>query len=206
MLWKPPRMVWSSTGERSPFSHGVNRTPWDPTGTDGATSLRVPKKPSGGPEAAAAARLGAGGEGVVGEEQVVAQPGQAGAPRLVLVGHQVAARDPRGEGGDVGQRVGLLEGDVAADPARRADVEVAVEVGHGARTDGGRVQVPGAGDDRRPRQQAELGGGGGGQPAEHAAGRHQVGQLGALQAGQLDRARRHRRWRRCRGCPSPSAR
>ncbi len=47
MLWKPPRMVWSSTGERSPLSHGVNRTPWEPTGTDAATSLRTPKKSGG---------------------------------------------------------------------------------------------------------------------------------------------------------------
>ena len=53
--------------------------------------------------------------------------------------------------------VGLLERDVAADPARGADVEVAVEVGHGARADGGRVQVPGARHDGRPGQQAELG-------------------------------------------------
>src|ERR1700722_17992914 len=48
MLWKPPRMVWSSTGERSPFSHGVNRTPWEPTGTADASSLRTPKKLAGG--------------------------------------------------------------------------------------------------------------------------------------------------------------
>ena len=48
-LWKPPRIVWSSTGVRSPFSQGVNRTPWAPAGTDAAMSLRMPKKPSGGP-------------------------------------------------------------------------------------------------------------------------------------------------------------
>ena len=48
-LWKPPRMVWSSTGERSPLSHGVKSTPWAPTGTDEATSLSVAKKPSGAP-------------------------------------------------------------------------------------------------------------------------------------------------------------
>src|ERR1700729_2868283 len=55
MLWKPPRMVWSSTGERSPFSQGVNRTPCEPTGTDAATSLRRAKKLSGGPAVAGAA-------------------------------------------------------------------------------------------------------------------------------------------------------
>src|ERR1700684_905426 len=42
-LWKPPRMVWSSTGERSPFSQGVKTTPWEPTGTDAATSVRGAK-------------------------------------------------------------------------------------------------------------------------------------------------------------------
>ena len=48
MLWKPPRMVWSSTGERSPFNQGVNMTPWAPGGTDAATSLSVPKTSAGG--------------------------------------------------------------------------------------------------------------------------------------------------------------
>ena len=179
MLWKPPRMVWSSTGERSPFSQGVKRTPCAPAGTDEAMSLRMPKKPSGAPAAPA------GGQRVVGEEQVVAHPGQAGAAGLVLVGQQVATRDPRGDGGDVRQRVGLLEGDVAADPAGGPDVEVGVEVGHGARAHGGRVEVARPGDDRRAGQQAELGGGGGGQATEHAAGRDEVGQLRAHQAGQL---------------------
>ena len=46
-LWKPPRMVWSSTGERSPFSHGVNMTPWAPGGTEAATALSMPKKSAG---------------------------------------------------------------------------------------------------------------------------------------------------------------
>src|SRR3984957_3100329 len=54
MLWKPPRMVWSSTGERSPFSHGVNSTPCEPTGTADASSLRTPKKLAGGAAASAA--------------------------------------------------------------------------------------------------------------------------------------------------------
>ena len=141
---------------------------------------------SGGPVDVAHRRRGSGGggQGVVGEEDVVAQPGQAGAPRLVLVGHQVAARDARGEGGDVGQRVRLLERDVATDPARGADVEMAVEVGHGARADGGRVQVTRAGHDRRAGEQAELGGGGRVEAAQHAAGRDQLGQRGPLQAGQ----------------------
>ena len=151
MLWKPPRMVWSSTGERSPFSQGVNRTPCAPGGTDAAISFSVPKKRRVRRRRPVRRR-----QGVAGEEQVVAQPGQARAPRLVLVGHEVAAGDARGDRGDVGQRIGLLEGDVAADPARRADVEVAVEVGHGARADGGGVQVAGAGDDRRAGQQPEL--------------------------------------------------
>ena len=98
MLWKPPRMVWSSTGERSPLSQGVNRTPWEPAGTEAATSLRRAE------EVRRAAAPAGGGQGVVGKEHVVAQPGEAGAPRLVLVGHQVAAGDARGDGRDVGQR------------------------------------------------------------------------------------------------------
>src|ERR1700722_4249007 len=61
MLWKPPRMVWSSTGERSPFSHGVNRTPWEPTGTDDASSLRTPKKLAGA-RTGEAGMVAAGGE------------------------------------------------------------------------------------------------------------------------------------------------
>ena len=152
MLWKPPRMVWSSTGERSPLSQGVNSTPCAPAGTDAGHVVERAEEAVG--------RAGVAGrrQGVAGEQQVVAQPGQAGPAGLVLVGHQVAARDPRGDGRDVGQRVGLLEGDVAADPARGADVEVGVEVGHGARAHGGRVEVARPGHDRRAGQQAELGG------------------------------------------------
>ena len=176
-LWKPPRMVWSSTGERSPFSQGVKRTPRDPGGTAPAISFSVPKTSSG---------TSAASERVVGEEHVVAQPGEAGAAGLVFVRDEVAPGDARRDGRDVGQRVGLLEGYVAADPARRTDVEVSLEVGHGTGPDGRRVQVPRAGHDRCPGEQAELARRAGGETAQHAPGRHQVGQLGALEAGQLD--------------------
>src|SRR3984957_10722886 len=73
-LWKPPRMVWSSTGERSPFSQGVNRTPWEPTGTDAATSLRVAKKLSGGPAVDGVAERASAGKSTLSRNQVKQAP------------------------------------------------------------------------------------------------------------------------------------
>ena len=125
-------------------------------------------------------------ERIAREQQVVPQPGEAGARGLVLVRHQVAAGKARGDGGDVGQGVGLLEGHVAADPARRPDVEVPVEVLHRAGSDGGRMEVGGAGDDRSARQEAELGRRGGRHAPEDAAGRHEFGQGAPLEPGQVD--------------------
>src|SRR6202451_872885 len=74
MLWKPPRMVWSSTGERSPFSHGVNRTPWEPTGTADASSLRTPKKLAGGREAVAGGESASAGKSRLSRSQVRQAP------------------------------------------------------------------------------------------------------------------------------------
>src|SRR6202451_4783703 len=74
MLWKPPRMVWSSTGERSPFSQGVNRTPWDPTGTDAATSLRVAKTSAGGTAGAVAGERASSGKSRLSRSQVRQAP------------------------------------------------------------------------------------------------------------------------------------
>ena len=42
-LWKPPRIVWSSTGERSPLSHGVNSTRPLPGATDSTMSFMASK-------------------------------------------------------------------------------------------------------------------------------------------------------------------
>ena len=42
-LWNPPRTVWSSTGDRSPLSHGVNSTRPLPTGAAAAMAFMVSK-------------------------------------------------------------------------------------------------------------------------------------------------------------------
>ena len=47
-LWKPPRMVWSSTGERSPLSQGVNSTPWAPAGTEAGQVVQRGEEVRGG--------------------------------------------------------------------------------------------------------------------------------------------------------------
>ena len=125
-------------------------------------------------------------EQVVRKQEVVTQPGEARPPGLVLVGDEVAAGYPRRDGSDVGEGVGLLERHMAADPARRPDVQMAGEVPHGARSDGSRVQVARAGDDRRPLEQAELARCRLRQPAEHAPRRHEIGQLGPVEAGRFD--------------------
>ncbi len=137
--------------------------------------------------------LTAAGADAAGERQritrvqhVVAQPRQARPARLVLVGDQVPALDPRRDRRDVRQGVGLLERDVTAHPARRPDVQVGVEVGHRAGPDGRGVQVAGAGDDGRAGKEAELGRRTGRQAAEDGTGRDQVRQLRALEPRQRD--------------------
>lgn len=58
----------------------------------------------------------AGGEFVVGVEEVVAEEGEACACGFLFVGEEVATGDGRGEGGDVVEDVGFFEGDVAEEP------------------------------------------------------------------------------------------
>ena len=89
---------------------------------------------------------------VAGEDHVVAQPVEARAGDLLLVGHVVLAGQRRRQRRDAVEQVGLLERHVAREPRRRADVEMALEVAHRARTDGGRLQVGRAADHRDARR------------------------------------------------------
>ena len=95
-------------------------------------------------------------EQVVRKQEVVTKPGEARPPGLVLVGDEVAAGYPRRDGSDVGEGRGLLERHMAADPARRPDVQMAGEVRHRARPTAAECRSPVPVDHRRPLEQARA--------------------------------------------------
>ena len=135
------------------------------------------------------------------EEHVLGQERQAGACRLVLVGDHVPTRDGGGDGGHVGDGVGLLERDVAADPRRRADVEVpVVSRATAPEPTAAECTSPVPVTTGTPAGEAELLGGGLGPQRAHDRGRGpQVGQLGSVEPRDLEqRCRRSRRRRCCR--------
>ena len=80
-------------------------------------------------------------ERVVGKITLSRSQFEARARHLLLVGDVVLARQRRRQRRDAVEEVGLLERDVAREPRRRADVEVALEVADRARADGRRLQV-----------------------------------------------------------------
>ena len=81
-LWNPPRALRSSTGERSPLSHGVKMTSPAPAGIAGR----------GRGERGVARRLAVAVEPVGRRDDLVAQPLQARAAGLVVVRDEVAVR------------------------------------------------------------------------------------------------------------------
>ena len=122
-------------------------------------------------------------------EDVVAQERQVAAGRGLQGRQQVAAGDGARDGGQAGQRVGLLERNVGADPGRGANVEVRSEVVHRTGPDSGRGVVYSPGDHLHAGAQAQGRGRLLGQRAEHLRARHDLRQLVGLYAAGADEAR-----------------
>ena len=146
-LCQPPRRRWSSTGVRSPLSHGRE---------DHAVAARRRGRGDVVEQRVEVVGRGRRPQRVAREEHVVAQPVEACARDLLLVGDVVLARQRRRQRRDAVEEVGLLERHVARQPRRRADVEVPLEVAHRARADRGRLEVGRAADDGDPGGYAEV--------------------------------------------------
>ena len=95
-------------------------------------------------------------EAVIGKEDTLTQERQASASGLLDVDYEIAARDRRGERGKVVNHVGLLERDVACQPRRGTDVQVALKVARRARADSGRGDIRGSDHYRYGRWDAQV--------------------------------------------------
>ena len=160
----------------------------EPRGEDRATGAR--RRPGGeGREVVEAARVGGGvavtEQPVGGRHQVVAQPLEAQARRVVVVGQQVAPVEP-GDAGHAVQHVGLLARHGEADPRRRAERHVRLAGAERPRPDGGGVEVGHPGHDLHAGRQPEVGGDVVAHGADDRAGRDERGQLRAVDAGPAD--------------------
>ena len=129
-LFQPPRIVWSSTGVRSPLSQGGEHAPC-PTRP---ARLRRPASFSSSKSR--------------GHADLCPRSHSSAAPATSCsLARKYRPGMRRRQRGLVVQEVGLLPRHVARQPRRRADVEVALEVADGARAHHRRVHVAGGGDD-----------------------------------------------------------